>query len=317
VFNENISSVYALFDFSIGKFDFKTGARAEYYHVKWGMDVLTKNRSSFNLYPSFGVSYSMNSYNDFNFNYTRRIERPGAFDMTPVVYVADYVTERYVGNENLRPAFSSSFEFGYSFSKNPLGINTSVSYTDTKDEIDRMFYNIGEIRYKTSGNLVDKQIFMFDCGFNWKYKILSVYLTGSVYNENYRKRTSGAIESDNHWNHDIRFIPQLKFRNKCNFTLQMIYYGNQYYAYSRRTESLRVSLYASKTFKNLTVSLNAINFINNIFRTYMWGTGFTNETFFDNHDTARFQIGILYKFGKETKTGARTNLNSNPIQLNR
>jgi hypothetical protein len=179
------------------------------------------------------------------------------------------------------------------------------------------FYNIGEIRYKTWGNPVDKQTFMFDGGFNWKYKILSIYLLGSVYNENYRKRTPEAIEHSNYWNHDIRFIPQLKFGNGYNFSLQAIYYGNQYYAYSRRTESLRVSLYASKTFKNLTVSLNAINFINNIFRTYMWSTGFRNETFFDNHDTALFHCGILYKFGKETKARAQTDLNSHPIQLNR
>jgi outer membrane receptor for ferrienterochelin and colicin len=317
LFEEYIPSVYAVFDFNVKKIDFTIGARAEYYHAKWGMDVLNKNRSEFNLYPSFGVAYSMNDNNEFNFNYNRRIERPEAYDLSPIVYVSDYVTERYTGNENLRPAFSNSFEFGYSFNKNSFGVNTSVSYMDTKDEIDRMFFNVGEIRYKTSGNLVDKQTFMFDYGFNWKYKILSIYLMGSVYNENYRKKTTETTEEDNYWNHDIRFIPQLKFRNNYNLNLQMIYYGNQYYAYSKRTESLRVSLYASKTFKNLTVSFNAINFVNNIFRKYMWGTSFSNETFFDNHDTALFHFGILYKFGKETKARAQTNLNNNPIQLNR
>lgn len=316
-FNEYIPAVYALFDFNIKKFAFKIGGRAEYYHTEWGMDVLNKKRSSFNVYPSFGIAYSMNDYNDFNFNYSHRVERPGIYQLTPVVYNGDYVTERYTGNENLQPAFSGSFEFGYSFNKNSLGINASVSYMDTKDEIDKMFYNVGEIRYKTWGNLVDKQTFMFDYGFNWKHKILSIYLMGSVYNENYRKKTTEAVETDNHWNYDIRFIPQLKFKNGYNLTLQCIYYGNQYYAYSRRAESLRVSLYASKTFNKLTVSLNAVNFINNIFRTYMWGTGFSNETFFDNHDTALFHVGILYKFGKETKSRAQTNLNNRPIQLNR
>jgi outer membrane receptor for ferrienterochelin and colicin len=316
-FNEYIPGVYALFDFNIKKFAFKIGGRAEYYHSKWGMDVPTKNRSSFNVYPSFGVAYSMNDYNEFNFNYGRRVERPDIYQLTPVVYNGDYVTERYTGNENLQPAFSNSFEFGYSFNKNSFGVNTSVSYMKTKDEIDRMFYNIGEIRYKTWGNLVDKQTFMFDYGFNWKYKILSIYLLGSVYNESYRKKMSGSIEKNNYWNHDIRLIPQLRFKNNYTVNLQCIYYGNQHYAYSRRTESLRVSLYASKTFNNLTVSLNAINFINQTFRTYMWGTGFSNETFFDNHDTALFHVGILYKFGKETTTRAQTNLNNRPIQLNR
>jgi outer membrane receptor protein involved in Fe transport len=81
----------------------------------------------------------MNGHNDFNFNYSRRIERPDVYQLSPIVYNADYITERYTGNENLQPAFSSSFDFGYSFNKKPFGINVSVFYMNTKDEIDRMF----------------------------------------------------------------------------------------------------------------------------------------------------------------------------------
>jgi hypothetical protein len=58
---------------------------------------------------------------------------------------------------------------------------------------------------------------------------------------------------------------------------------------------------ASKTIKNLTFSLRATNLVNQIFRRISWGENYTNELFFDNNDTARFQAGILYKFGDEKR----------------
>lgn len=319
-FEEYIPGVYALLDFNVGKLAVKPGGRVEYYRRKLGgPDVPHKSNSSFNFYPSFGMAYPMNDHNSFNFNYSRRIERPAAYQLCPIASISDYVTERYTGNAALQPAFSNSFELGYLFNKNSFGINTSLSYMNTKGEIDRMFYSEAGIRYKTWGNLVDKQAFMLNYGFNWRYKILAVYLMGSVYNERYLREESASqpVEADGYWSHDLRFMPQLRFRKRFNVTLQCIYYSTRHYAYSKTTESLRISLYASKTFRNITLSLNAVNIVNQRYRRYMWGAGFTNETSFDYHDRALLHAGILYRFGKETKTRARTNLNNTPIQLNR
>jgi outer membrane receptor for ferrienterochelin and colicin len=314
--NEYISGIYLLLGFNIRKFEFKLGSRAEYYHSESGLDILKNNISECNLYPSFAVSYVMNDYHTLNVNYNRRIERPAIYSLSPIAHITDYLTEMRVGNENLQPVFSNSFELGYLFDKNDLEINASLSYINTKNDIEMIYYNIGEIRYRRDENIADRKTLMFDGGLNWRYKKISAYLMGSVYNNNYRKKTQESIERSNHWSYNIRFIPRLRLNNDYNFNLQLIYYGTRYYAYSKVTESLQVSLNASKTIKNLTFSLRAINLVNKIFRRYSWSDSYTNETFFDNHDTALFHIGILYKFGKETKTRAQTDLNNRPIQLN-
>jgi hypothetical protein len=183
---------------------------------------------------------------------------------------------------------------------------------DTKDDIDFVYYNIGDIRYERYENVADVKTLMFNGGINWKYKALSLYLTGSAYNTEYRKHE----EKSNNWNYDIRFVPQLRLKG-YNFNMQAIYYGAHHYAYYRTTESFRVSLGASKTIKKLTFTLRALNVFRKILRTYSWSETFTNEKFYDNNDTAIFQAGILYKFGKEQKRRVRTYLNTNPIQLNR
>jgi hypothetical protein len=189
---------------------------------------------------------------------------------------------------------------------------------DIKDVIENTFYNIGEIRYKTYGNTADQQVVMADLGCNWRYKVFSVYLSGSVYNETYRKKMQTPIEISKDWNYNIRLFPQVRLKNNYTFNLQAIYYGLSYHAYYKTTESFNVSLNASKTIENLTFSLRAINLVNKIFRRYAWNENYTNELFFDNNDTALFQAGILYRFGNEKRQiRARTNLNKNPIQLSR
>jgi outer membrane receptor protein involved in Fe transport len=314
--NEYIPSVYLLFDFNIKKFEFRTGVRTEYYRRK--LNFGNQENNAYNIYPNFAVSYSVNDNNSLNMSYTRRIYRPYIGQLNPVSSETDYVSSMYVGNENLKPVFSNSFEFGYAFNKNTWGINTSLAYMDTKNNIDLVYYNIGDVRYKREENIADVKTLMFDGGLNWKYKALSLYLMGSVYNTGYRKKLHESEEKSNHWSYDIRFVPQLRLKNNYNFNMQAIYYGTQYSAYSKNTESFSVSLNASKTIKKLTFTLRALNLFRKIFQTYSWNETYTNELFFNNNDTAIFQAGILYKFGNEKRRiRARTDLNRNPVQLNR
>jgi hypothetical protein len=316
--DECTPSAYLLFEFKIKKFEFNTGARLEYYRLKSGRDVMQNNISNYYLYPNFAVSYSANDYNGFNISYNRRINRPAMYNLNPINHNTDYVNEKHIGNENLQPSFSNSFVFGYSFYKNNFGINASLSYMDIKDVIENTFYNIGDIRYKTYGNTADQQITTADLGINWKYKVISFYLAGGVHNETYSKKMQNPIETSNYWSYDIRFFPQLRLKNNYFFNLQTVYNGTSYHAYYKYTESFHVSLHASKTIKNLTFSLRAINIVNKINRRIAWSENYTNELFFDNNDTALFQVGILYKFGDEKRRiRARTDLNRNPIQLSR
>ena len=317
--NSYIPSVYSLLEFEYGSLNCKGGVRAEYSHRQSGLSERYSERYDFYFYPSFSASYSLGECHEFNLSYSRRIERPEIYQLSPIAAATDYLSERHVGNPDLNPSFSSSFDLGYSFAKKPLDLNASLSYMHTTDEIDYIFHTSSDLQYKSYGNIADKKTWMLDVGLSARFNALSLYLTGSGYNNSYTTRRSGGVsEQSNHWSYDLRFVSRLNLKHACTFSLQAIYYGAQYYARMRRSDSFRLSLTASKTFNSrLTVSLSALNLVNHIFHKYMWGDGFRYESFFNNHDTGIFRIGLMYKFGKAVKTRTGTDLNESMIRLDR
>ncbi|HMP91655.1 MAG TPA: outer membrane beta-barrel family protein, partial [Phnomibacter sp.] len=65
------------------------------------------------LFPSAFMSYKLTDRSDIQFNYTRRINRPSFFQLIPFIDYTDPLNLR-VGNANLSPEFTQSFESNYS-----------------------------------------------------------------------------------------------------------------------------------------------------------------------------------------------------------
>jgi hypothetical protein len=312
-----IASFYSLLDFNIHNFNFILGARAENFSTNVGYDLEKKKDNKYFFYPNFAVSYKLNDINSFNFNYDKRIERPEGYQLNPIIYSGDYITERYIGNQNLEESFSNVFELGYLFYKNNFYLNTSISYTDSKNVIDKMFFQEQTIRYKTWANIANIQSCIINTALNWKMSFITSTLSGSVYKVYYTKKNDINTEKNDYWNYDIRFIPRIKLKNDYNILLQILYYSSQYYAYSKRTDAFKGSLTLSKTFKkDLTISLRVNNFINKIPHTIVWGENFNSESYMDNHSQAIY-LGIFYQFGRNIKIRAKTDINTSGILLQR
>jgi hypothetical protein len=316
-YDNTIAAFYTQLDFTVGKFNFIIGSRFENLHTNFRFDSLSLNKKSNSFYPNLAVLYSLNDENSFNFNYDRRVERPEAYQLSPIVYVADYVTEMYVGNSNLREAFSDAFELGYLFNKGNYNINTSLSYRNSDNLLTQLFYQENGLRYKTWGNIMNVQSYELNSAFNYKYSFLTATLSASVYNEYFTKKENAGIKKEEHWNYNIRFIPRIRLKKDFNMMLQMLYYSPQYYAYSKRTSVFNASFTVSKTFNtNLTLSLRVNNFINKIPRRIAQGGNFNSESYTDIHNRALY-LGIFYKFGKDIKTRAKTDIHTRGIILQR
>lgn len=123
---------------------------------------------------------------------SRRTDRPIAFYLNPTIQRGDYVTEKILGNPGLKPSFAHSYDVGYAFNKGKFGINTNLSFIDSKDEADLTFYQVGNIRYKTFTNNAAVHTWMGNLSILWNGPVFSATLAGTVYrNITTRERETG------------------------------------------------------------------------------------------------------------------------------
>ncbi len=310
-------SPYALFSGSAGRWNYAVGGRVEYYKRTMTVKGERYPYDRCDFFYSLSAGYDLNESNSFNFALSRRTDRPIAFYLDPTIRRGDYVTEKVVGDPDLKPSFAHSFDWGYTFNKGKFGINTNLSYMTSKDELDLTFYQDGNVRYKTFANDARARTFMGNASLLWNGSVFSATLAGTVYrNVITRERETGKVKTKD-FQYDIRFIPKLKLKKICDLMIQAMYYAPSTYPDYKYSDSFRASASASRSFhENWVVSVRYNNFIFKKRKEYRWDEQFRSTLFEDMHVTS-FTVGVLYKFGRRIQTRARTNLNTNMLNLAR
>ncbi|MEO0225198.1 MAG: TonB-dependent receptor [candidate division WOR-3 bacterium] len=91
------------------------------------------------FFPSLNLSYKISQFNEIYLNYSRRIEHPRPWLLEPYEVKLDQYTKR-IGNPNLNPEYSHSFEIGFQnsiiniygyYRKSENVIEQIVSYKDS------------------------------------------------------------------------------------------------------------------------------------------------------------------------------------------
>ena len=83
------------------------------------------------LYPSAFITYSINDKNNLNFSYSRRVDRPSIGQVNPIREWSTPTVES-IGNPNLTPQFTNSFEVSYSKTTKIGTITSNVFYRKIK-----------------------------------------------------------------------------------------------------------------------------------------------------------------------------------------
>ena len=132
-YNEYVFGSYFQYKKRKEKFDLSIGTRFEYSPSK-GLNkknnyLLKRNLSNF--FPYFNLSYNFSDINNFNFSYSKRINRPIFNDLMPFVYYVDLYT-KLVGNPTLLPFISHQLEFQYILKQHYI---FSVAYSINQNQI--------------------------------------------------------------------------------------------------------------------------------------------------------------------------------------
>lgn len=149
-FGRNIYSAYTNVSKQIGKWSGQLGVRLEYFDLEANFAINetnpafsdTQNISDdlFTVYPSAFFTYTANENNSFNFNYSRRVDRPSIGQISPIREWTTPLMESR-GNPELDPQFTNSFEVNYTRNTKLGSITSGVFYRNISDEISRTVYN--------------------------------------------------------------------------------------------------------------------------------------------------------------------------------
>lgn len=138
---DNVYAAYTTFSNRIKDFGYQLGLRAE-SSVYEG--VLPNKAQNFNiefpisLFPSVFLSQKLSDFDDLQFNYSRRINRPNFFQLFPFIDYSDSLNINR-GNPGLKPEFTNSFELSYSkLFKNRDNLLISAYYKHTNNLITRL-----------------------------------------------------------------------------------------------------------------------------------------------------------------------------------
>ncbi|WP_445452658.1 TonB-dependent receptor domain-containing protein [Flavobacterium sp. 25HG05S-40] len=153
VFKRNIHSVYSNIGKQWKKWSAQLGVRLEHFNINGDFSNLvtstipsenindSKNLEDniFSVYPSAFFNYKANDKDSFNFNFSRRVDRPSVGQLSPIrEWTTPLVESR--GNPNLKPQFTNSFEVNYTRTMKIGSVTAGVFYRQINDEIIRTLY---------------------------------------------------------------------------------------------------------------------------------------------------------------------------------
>lgn len=143
-YNEQVAAAYSMYSGKWKKLDFNVGLRAEqtFISIESVQSAASIDRDYLSFFPSAFLKYTQQT-NEFQFNYSRRINRPDARALNPFADFSDSLNIRR-GNPQLNPEFIHSLELSYAKTLKSFNLTTTLYYRHTDDLISR-FRNVDPI----------------------------------------------------------------------------------------------------------------------------------------------------------------------------
>lgn len=139
VYTERIHAAYVMAGNKFGKVSIQAGLRGEYSDITTELTQTSErnHREYFNLFPSANLGYEFKKDHTLQLSYSYRINRPGFRDLLPFSNFSDSRVF-FVGNPNLNPEYTHSFEGGYLTNFESGSLLTSLYYRSRTSVIQRI-----------------------------------------------------------------------------------------------------------------------------------------------------------------------------------
>lgn len=299
-YHENIIAGYINFQKQFEHASLQIGGRGENTiaeaNNKTSGFKLTRNY--FNFFPSITFDYPRSDNHNFQFNITRRIDRPSYKDLNPYKSYQDNYSSS-IGNPYLLPQTVYNFGFTYTFKHSLYNTFTYSRYSDlilsfdfqndTTKETTSTTRNIKGSDYYSYELFVQKKINSW-----WNFTF-----AGSVFYQNFSGTINGtainrgALAFNSYVNNDIILPKDFKIQ------ISLYYKGPSVYGiqYVKSLWDLNAGLKKSLLKDKLTINFSVFDIFHKSI--YNMSSKFQNQNFIfiNTNDTQRAWINIVYKFG--------------------
>lgn len=310
-FKREFISGYANYGQKFGKLGIQLGLRAENVTDNADYTIAGKGKGnykndSFDLFPSAFFTYDVTEKGQVSLNFSRRIDRPGIYQLTTVPEWSTALMSS-VGNPELKSEFTNSFEVGYlqRFGKNSISAN--AFYRSIEDKIFRSitddpdnplaavqkFVNYDKVNAygaELSFNLVPTKWWSANLSGDWTNNTI-IDVTDQVENEIKTDRLTGRLSNT------FKVSPAISIQH---FTM---YQGKYTFIEGQMNDMWRMDLGARYTFMQGKASLSAR--MNDIFKT-MYGRLDMDRPYNGKGEfrweSQSFYVGFSYNFGGQVRS---------------
>ncbi|MEM0941876.1 MAG: outer membrane beta-barrel family protein [Bacteroidota bacterium] len=153
-FDQWVNATYATLGYEHEKWGLKGGLRLEHARVKTLLENTNEEgeQDYLNLFPSFHASYTISNQLSLQTGYSRRIYRPGLWELNPFLNIRNSFNIR-TGNPELEPEYTDSFELTGIWTLGALSVNLAGYYRFTDQAIDRFTFFEDGINITRPANL--------------------------------------------------------------------------------------------------------------------------------------------------------------------
>ena len=317
-YKEQIHALYVTYGNRFwDKFSAQIGLRGEYMvrsMASYGYEDAPVNlgdykRSYFQLFPSVYLGYTLTERDEFQLNYTRRVNRPRGWQINSFKDYSDSTNISF-GNPALNPEFASAFELNYLHNWDNHSLSASLYYRFTDDVIQRVSY-----RNIDAGNM--ESTFMNisqsnNAGLeliakNRLFKILNLTTSVNLY---YRQMGAGTytnpqsgitetISESSGFSWDARIMGNFMFSPTFTGQISARYRSPRVVAQGTSNGNYSIDLGLRKSFfkRTLNISANVRDLLNSRRRkSETWGNGFWeySESYWSGRTIG---LTVTYNFG--------------------
>lgn len=311
-YQENIYAAYGILSGKYEKFSWQAGLRTEITDIDISSAVndteVQKNYVGF--FPSAHLSYAANDKNTFQVSYSRRLSRPRFRELLPFSNYSDSRNFR-MGNPDLDPEYTNSFEVGY------------LRYWKTGSLLSSVYY-----RYRTGVTARITQIDADGLAVNFPVNLSEEHSVGVEFtvsqtlwkiwtisggtNVFYFER-NGSFEGEDlgatSLAGNMRFTSKWALPKDFAVQAAVMYRSPQKQSQGRSLSMTSLDISASKDLfkKKATISIN----VRDVFNTRRWRSETITSEFTRYNEfqwaTRQVILTFSYRFGTQTKQQKRNN----------
>lgn len=186
-YNQKVLGLYATGAYEKEKWGIKAGLRLEQTNLN---TLLTNTNESneqhfTNFFPTLHSSYKISEGFSLQAGYSKRIFRPRLWDLNPFFNIRNNFNVR-VGNPNLQPEFTDSYEITSIYKLGRASLSSSVYHKYTTDVVERVSTYVDNVTITTPENIGTNSTIGFET--NGKYSPSNWLTITGDFNINYFDR---------------------------------------------------------------------------------------------------------------------------------